>query len=119
MSQPIYCKYWQAVSGAATITGDAIYRPYDRFVSATFQWTGTLNGTIKLQHRDREGGTWVDTPGASAAFASQPAGSASNVAAEFANVPGHQFRFVYTASSGTGNMTCDISMGDRQENSRW
>lgn len=116
MSQPIYCKYWQAVDGAATITGEAIKKPYDRFVSATFVWTGTLSGTIKLQHRDREGGTWMDTPNASSEFTVQPSGGGTlSVAVEFANVPGHEFRFVYTAAAGAGTMTCDISMGDRQE----
>lgn len=116
MSQTTYLKYWQAVSTSATITGEAIKKPYNARVSATFTWTSTTNGTTKMQHRDREGGTWIDTPGASAEFTTQPNGSnAGSVACNWSNVPGHEIRFVFTRTNGSGAYTCDVAMGDVQE----
>lgn len=114
--QTISCKYWQAVTTAASITGEAIKKPYDRYISATFTWTDTTEGTIELQHRDRVGGTWVATTGASAEFSAQPNGAnAGTIQCNWSNVPGIEFRFVFTPVGGTGAMTCDISMGDIQE----
>lgn len=117
MSQVVYCKYWTALSTAATITGDAVKVPYNGHVSATFTWTDDTTGTFKLQHRAREGGTWVDTPNASLEFTTQPNGTnATTVAVNWTNVPGHEFRFVFTRSAGTtGTVTTVIAMGDRQE----
>lgn len=109
-----YVKYWVAQSGAATVTGVGLKCPYNGRLSATFEWTGTLSGTIALQHRHRDG-SWLATPGASTEFTSQPAGSASSVACNWANMPGEEFRFVYTASSGTGNLTANLGLGDDPE----
>lgn len=116
MSRVVSIKYWVAETAthSATVTGAWLAKPYDGHVSADFSWTGTIAGTIKMQHRTA-GGTAYDTPNASSQFTTQPAGSASNVQCNWANVPGTEYRFVYTSASGTGTITCNIAQGDMPE----
>ena len=74
-------------------------------LSMGFSWSGTPTGTLKLQHSFDGGTTWFDTPGASTEFTAQPAGSASSVTTNWANVPGTLARIAYTRTSGSGTLT--------------
>jgi hypothetical protein len=115
MSLTVSARYWRAESTAASITGAWIKKPYNRHVSAEFTWTSTTNGTIKMQHRSA-GGTAVDTSDADAEFSSQPNGSnAGTIQCNWENVPGDEYRFVYTRTNGTGALTCNLAQGDSQE----
>jgi len=109
-----YIKYWVAQSGASTVTGTWQRVPYNGRLSADFEWTSTLSGTIKLQHRTRDGSAF-DTPGASTEFTSQPAGAPGSVACNWTNMPGEEYRFVYTAAAGAGNLTANVGVGDDPE----
>jgi hypothetical protein len=71
--------------------------------------TGTPTGTFKLQ-ASFDGTNWVDTPNASTEFTSQPAG-AYDIVCNWTNLPGTQWRLVYTRTSGSGTLTSYYAMG--------
>lgn len=115
MSRVVGIKYWRAETAthSVTVTGAWLTKPYNGHVSADFSWTGDIAGTIKMQHRTQQG-TAYDTPDASTEF-TQPAGSASSTQCNWVDVPGTEYRFVYTSASGTGTITCNIAQGDVPE----
>lgn len=72
------------------------------YVSAT----GTATGVFKLQSSFDGGATWIDTPGAATEIAAQPAGAAFTALWNWSNVPGGNWRILFTGSGpGTGTAT--------------
>ena len=79
-----------------------------RRLSITGAWTSTPTGTFTLECLFQDG-VWRTVPGAAAEFTAngqaQPAGSASSGVWNWSNIPGSQWRLVYTRSSGSGIFT--------------
>jgi hypothetical protein len=73
--------------------------------------TGTGTGVFKLQTSFDGGVSWIDTPGASSEISAQPAGAAFSALWNWANVPGTNWRVLYTATSGAGTATGYAAQG--------
>jgi hypothetical protein len=111
MSQAVGAKYWQAESMLSPLLGPAMLCPYNGHLWADFDWTGAPIGLLALQFRTGSG-PWLDVPGAG--FPTQPIGVPGSVVCNWLNVPGTEFRFVYTGA-GLGTITANVGFGDVQE----
>ena len=86
-----------------------------RRLTMRLAWTGTPTGVLALQTSFDGGTTWTTVPGASVEFTSngqaQPAGGAGSGIYNWQDVPGAEFRILYTATSGTGTLTGSWEQG--------
>jgi hypothetical protein len=111
LTQTYQHKIADAVSGATTWTQPVgTNKKSAAKYSATVFWTGTLTGTFKIQVSNNSttgaDGTWVDY---TITLSTQPAGSAGNFGASLSNCGYYWVRWVYTAVSGTGTFTIDVT----------
>ena len=104
---------------SADITSDAISCAYLDNLSIQLDWSGTPDGSFKVQaSNDHEEvnqggvavvtipGSWVDIPLSTTITAT---GSADDAQIALNQIPGPYVRVVYTASSGTGSLNCFVS----------
>lgn len=86
-------------SSGASFNGNAkVLLPSVKGFSVQLVWTGTTQGTIKLQASNECSSSWIDITGASAA----PAGSASSALLNISDSFYECIRVVFTRTGGTG-----------------
>ena len=102
---------------AGNLGATSVYGPFPvngRRLSIQATWTGTPTGTFALQC-SFDGVNFVTIPGAAAEFTAngnaQPAGGAGSATWNWSNVPGTLARLLYTATSGTGQLTARAAQG--------
>lgn len=92
-----------SLPASGTVSWDGVVR--GGRLSIYVSLTGTATGVFKLQTSFDGKTTWFDTPGAATEIAAQPAGAAFTALWNWSNVPGGNWRILYTATSGTGTAT--------------
>jgi len=95
-----------AVSTAASITGDSFSIQDSDNVGLDLRWTGTTAGTIAVQVSNDNSTFTALTLSA----VPTPAGSADNYLVNINQAPFQYMRIVFTRTSGTGTLTAIVSM---------
>lgn len=97
---------------SASIDGPSITVGKEGTLRAEISWanTGTPVGTISLQHLMLDGSTWIDVPGASAEFTTQPNNNTVTLSCYWTGLQAFTtVRIKYTrASGGTANTSFNV-----------